>query len=218
LVATALPLILMALPEEAQILRRALAARVPAPAELRVFGAGPLNAARALEGVRERPVIHAGFAGGLRPRTKVGELFLIRRARDVHGEIDIAREAVSAEFASRGARPADIRSVAAPLDAVMKSRLAVEGHSDLVDMETATVARAAAAQGCPYTGLRIVSDGLADEIPLCVLRSWDGERFRIGKILTGLLREPQSLPDLIALQGRARRLAQELSDRILECL
>lgn len=184
------------------------------PADLHVFGAGPRNAARALEGFSPRPLLHVGFAGGLRPDALPGTRFVVRRALDAKGTIDISAGAFAQAAVARGARPAVIRTVSAPLDAAMKARLAAEGGVDLVDMETAVIARAAADLGFDYFGLRIVSDGLLDEIPACVTQSWDGDRFRTSAIVRGLFRRPDTLPRLLALGRKARALSKDIDREV----
>ncbi|MEZ6194141.1 MAG: hypothetical protein R3F20_00190 [Planctomycetota bacterium] len=202
--------ILVSLEEEAAPLRRLLAHRGETD-RLRVFGAGPLNAARALDGLEVRGILHLGFAGGLRADQAPGDRFVLRSARDGEGEVSLPTTPLGERLRELGAREAAIFTAPGPLDAAAKRAESARGRSDLVDMESAILARAALERGLAYTGFRAVSDALAEDIPAAVTASWDGERFRTGRILRGLLARPSLLPELLRLRRRSLDTAEILA-------
>ena len=98
-----------------------------------------------------------------------------------------------------------------------KARLA--GLADVVDMESAAVAREATANGIPFQCVKAISD-TANEgfaIDLNRTRRSDG-RFSATRVLAEALRRPlRGLPELATLYRRSRVGAQRLGDWIGNC-
>jgi adenosylhomocysteine nucleosidase len=122
-------------------------------------GAGRANALGGLEAASRTATIGAilstGFAGGLRPELKVGDVFLAETVLEFDTGVEYSvRLPECAAPAVRG-RLVTVDSVAQ--DAATKARLRRIG-ADAVDMETAALGRAAQARGLPFYCVRAVSD------------------------------------------------------------
>lgn len=80
-----------------------------------------------------------------------------------------------------------------------------------VDMESTSVAAAAARAGVPFLALRVVLDRLDDALPTSALAGLDAQgRRRILPVLRGLSCRPQDLPALLSLARRERQALAQL--------
>lgn len=91
-----------------------------------------------------------------------------------------------------------------------------------VDMESHQVAAVATAAGVPVTVLRAVSDRCDQRIPAYLARAVTADgRPRLAPVVTGLVRAPASLGDLLVL-GRSTRHAlaalEAAADPLLKAL
>jgi adenosylhomocysteine nucleosidase len=122
-------------------------------------GPGRANALGALETACRAAtigaVISTGFAGALTPELHVGDVFLAQTVLEFGAGVEYSVSLPEcAEPAVRG-RLLTIDSVAQ--DAASKAGLRQTG-ADAVDMEAATLARAAQARQLPFYCIRVVSD------------------------------------------------------------
>lgn len=179
-----------------------------------VFGAGAAHAAAALDGEEPTAVIHAGLGGGLSPRLAPGDVVRavsVRRGGDV-------LECGPAHAGLAGLAAVRFVTSDAPVDVAGKRSLHEADAGDVVEMESFPVARECAERGIPWTGVRVVGDGLADGIPRAVLDAWDGRRFRVGPIVRRAIFSRGLRRELGALRrdadAAARRLARVLADAL----
>ncbi len=181
-----------------------------------LIGTGEAAALRSLSALEPSEIVHAGFAGALRPDLSVGELARIVSVRKEADVLDVP----PSRFPSRMADLLAARLVTAPAPLGVRDKRLMHSHDagDLVDMESHAVLACALEEGIPYTGLRIVSDALDDELPDVVLESWDGERFRKSWILRKALTRWRLARELIALRRRCRDLAATLAEALLATL
>jgi adenosylhomocysteine nucleosidase len=93
-------------------------------------------------------VLSVGFAGGLDPALKVGDIFYPGRVVDV-------RDGSSVET---GAGRGVLVSVAGIADGEQKSKFAASYGAQAVDMEAAAVARGAQARGIRFMAVKAISD------------------------------------------------------------
>jgi adenosylhomocysteine nucleosidase len=99
-------------------------------------------------------------------------------------------------------------------DPAEKRRLAAVLGADLVDMEAAAIARAAAAQGIPFHCVKGVTDGPADRLPdFSRFISKSGQLDAVGFAFRSLL-HPTGWPALYRLARNSRRSAGQLRDRL----
>lgn len=161
-------LVTFAVPHESRFFRRTAAA-----SQVRVLhtgigeGAARQALRKAIEHERPSAVISSGFAGGLDPALKVGDL--------------VADSAVSAPdllselpTTIRRGRIHTTSDPAASPDA--KTRLHRETGADAVDMETAAIAAECALACIPLLVVRAISDAASDSIPIPLEIAWDLQR------------------------------------------
>ncbi|MGA2053184.1 MAG: hypothetical protein ABSH19_07725 [Opitutales bacterium] len=103
-----------------------------------------------------RGVILCGFAGGLKPGLKRGEIFVTAGAEYFLPHLPETERPPVAKLHTAEA-------VAAT--GAAKAELFARTGAWLVDMEQADIARVAAAAGLPFVGLRIVSDEAHEDLP-----------------------------------------------------
>lgn len=154
-----------ALPQESGDFRAALRARGGriGAEEIRVahLGVGPAAAGesmqRLLAEVKPRLLVCAGFAGGLEPRLRVGDLVL-------------AENFTSPEMLDRvpgGASVGALVTQATPIETLAaKAALAMESGALAVDMETAIVAEACRLADVPLLAVRVISDAADTALPV----------------------------------------------------
>lgn len=165
-----------------------------------------------------------GVAGGLTEGLGFGHLVVAREVRDAEGVVEPGPDPVWIERAMNlpGLREAvvyshdRIVSTAAEKDALGRRLL---GESEtrtgaaVVDLETATFARTAAAHGVPYTAIRAVSDGPNEDLPVDFNRFLDGDgRTRRGRVALYALTHPGLIVRLLNLRARVRWCARRLND------
>jgi adenosylhomocysteine nucleosidase len=115
-------------------------------------GIGPESAWRAAEAVialyNPTLIYSAGFAGAVDPNSKVGEIIIPWRVVD-------ARDGSSVETGTGQGILVSFASVASPQQ---KAKLRAAFHAQAVDMEAASVAKAAAARGIRFAAIKAISD------------------------------------------------------------
>ena len=162
-------------------------------------------------------LVSFGTAGGLDPTLRCGTV-LIPREVAVPDEPPVATDPRWRE-AVRAALPRDCSVSDAPL---LTSRVPIGARLDkalawresgcaAVDMESAAVARFAAAAAVPFIVLRVVVDTAADELPAAVLAASRGGDVQIGRLVLGLALAPWSIGAVRELARRFRIACDELS-------
>jgi adenosylhomocysteine nucleosidase len=163
-------------------------------------------------------LIGLGIAGGLTPDLEAGAVLVAGQVRE--GEMTVTppdkswSDAVLGRTATVGGTVVSSARIAS--DPVAKAevwrRSAGEG-SGVVDLESAAVARVAAAEHLPYLMIRAVSDTADEALPL------DFERFRKrdgriaqARVLFEALRRPALWRPLLRLRSRVRRCAESLAE------
>lgn len=165
-----------------------------------------------------------GVAGGLTDGLGFGHLVVAREVRDAEGAVEAAPDPEWIDRATRlpGLREAvfyssdRILTTAAEKDALGR-RLLDESETRtgaaVVDLETATYARTAAAHGVPYTAIRSISDGANEDLPLDFNRFRDGDgATRRGRVALYALTHPWLVLRLLHLRSRVRFCARRLND------
>lgn len=181
---------------------------------------GVRGAAGAIRAARPSAVLAVGFAGGLDPRLRVGELVLGDPVVDPTAPghwwpaVGLASAAVAA------ARRAGLVLHAGPVLSVSEAEATPAGKAIAagqsaalaLDMESAGFARAAAEVGVPFVAVRVISDAAGDRLPDEPWRlvTADG-RAPLGRALGYLARRPLALPTLVRTGLRARRGALALA-------
>jgi len=196
---------------------------------LAVTGDGERNAragvASLLAASRAEQLIVIGVAGALSEGLAAASLVVASRVTDADGRAVVGDDRqIAAVARATGGRAAVVLSAAAIVDsAEQKRRLAGQiGAGDIpavVDLESAAYVAGAVAAGIPWLVLRAVSDTADESLPELLNRSRDeGGAVRRGRVVLGLLREPQALRVLLALRGRVGRCAEVLARAVASAL
>lgn len=151
-------------------------------------------------------VIGSGFAGGLDPTLKTGEL--------------IVGENFSTATPPAGIRRVRLIPTDAPLDTpAEKARLRATG-ADAVDLESAALAAACTAAQAPLLVLRIISDAADEALPLPSDVAFDSTRQRPRPlaILRHLFHHPEAIAPLAAFVRQLPMLQRRLADALVSAI
>ena len=204
--------VIVGLSQEAAILKRVLGKATPL---LACAGAQP---ARAAQGAAQLiadgadTLLSFGFAGGLDPSLRPGDIIVGAGVVGVDGKMretdDALAQRMCAALDDSGCRwSAGLVAGAdqALATAAAKQALSARTGAVIVDMES----HAVAAAGLPFAILRVVVDPAERALPESVLAAVDSRgRVNMMPLVAGLLRHPGEIGSLLALardNGPARR-------------
>jgi adenosylhomocysteine nucleosidase len=178
-----------ALPQESRDFRRRL--DPAAPVRVTHCGVGPEAAARhAARILTDRPeaLIAAGFAGGLDPALRVGDVVVAANFSDP-ALLARAREIGGAHFGPFAGAEQPVESVEA------KAALARATGALAVDMETAAISAACAHAGAPLLAVRAISDPAGAPLPVPFAEWFDlaRQRPRPVRLVAYLIRHPRRI-------------------------
>jgi adenosylhomocysteine nucleosidase len=166
-------------------------------------------------------VLTCGFAGGLNPNLKLGEvIFEIPNRRDEFHESqtktgvrDSQSSSLRSELVSAGAKPAkffcaDRIAVAA----AEKKKLREQTGADAVEMESAAIHAVCAERGISCATVRVISDTANEDLPLDfnALAKPD-KNLDYGKLFAAIAKSPGKIGALIALQKKTKFAAEQLA-------
>jgi adenosylhomocysteine nucleosidase len=162
------------------------------------------GAARLLESGAQA-LVSFGFAAGLAPRLHAGALVAPRLVVAEDGAAfrsdERLRAALCGYASGETVTDGPVAETIRPLwDAQAKRALRARSDAIAADMESASLARAAAARGVPFAVLRAVVDPAERAIPACAQSALDASgNVRTGALLVALARRPWELAALIRL-------------------
>jgi adenosylhomocysteine nucleosidase len=201
----------VAVPEEARPMLRRLPARWPV--QVWITGMG-VEAARqaitsALDRARPGLLLTAGFAGGLHPALRVGDIVYEATAAP---ELEPCLREVG-----RSVRFATTDHVVCT--AAEKRELRKRSGADAVEMESTAVRALCQEAGVPWAMVRVISDAAEDALPLAFDRCVDRRgRVLVGAVLRECARQPSVIPGLIRLRRVTRRAAERLAECVVRSL
>jgi len=99
-----------------------------------------------------------------------------------------------------------------------KYRLAAETGCVALDMETCGAARGAFGAGVPFMAVRVVSDGLDDDLPVDFNRFTKDGKMDWPRFMAHVLTHPGTIPPLMRLGRRSALAAGNLADALLYIL
>ena len=179
-------------------------------------GAGRVQAQRGaeilLDGHRPRWIVSAGFAGGLDPELRRGDLVLASEVVNRAGRryaIDLGLPPGAAAGGLRSGRLLTVDEIVRT--AAEKAALRREHSADLVDMETSSVAALCGERGVRFLSVRVISDEAGTDLPpeiLAILGRSGG--LRLGAALGAVWKRPASVKELLALRTHANQAAEVL--------
>jgi len=174
-----------------------------------ITGIGRQNARRSLVDrlAQSTPalVLTCGFAGGLDPALKIGDV--VFEPQDASPREKLLRV---------GAKPgtffcaARIASTAAE-----KKKLRDETHADAVEMESAEIHAVCRERGIPCVTLRVISDAAHDDMPLDFNQlSKPDMSLDYGKLAWAVAKSPGKIGALLKLQKETRFAAERLAQAL----
>jgi adenosylhomocysteine nucleosidase len=188
---------------------------------LAVIGMGPPQAALRAQAViaaraarieknasTELGVILCGFAGGLKPGLKRGEIFLTAGAEHL---LPLLPETERPPVASL----VTVDAIAATPPE--KAALFARSGTWLVDMEQAQVAAVVAAAGLPFVGIRIVSDEAQEELPVEIMsQAYDQQTgtYTTWKLVGYLARHPFRVRPLVSFVRSLPPIRSRMTERL----
>ncbi|WP_246196123.1 phosphorylase family protein [Aquisphaera giovannonii] len=191
-----------------------------------VAGMGEASAAkgaeRLLAGHRPRRLISAGFGGGLDPSLSRNDLVLPREVASLDGDVlevnpDVPEIPGVRRQGGRLLTVDRVITAAAEKDELRRSR-----GADVVDMETAALAKFARDRAIRFHPIRIISDDAVTELPPEVARLMTHSgSYRVGVALRAIWNRPAAIKDFLSLHARALECADRLASgvtRLLEAL
>lgn len=198
-------LVCFALEEEARPFRRLTRAR--SEVSVLVTGIGKENAARS---VRDHLCLHpprrvftCGFAGGLSPGLKTGDVVF-----------QAAEPELSRTLVQSGARPASFFCAGhIATTAAAKAELRRATGADAVEMESAAIHAVCRERGIPCATVRVISDTAHEDLPLDFNHLANADlSLNYGKLALAILKSPGKIPALRRLQKQTRFAAGQLAE------
>jgi len=161
-------------------------------------------------------LISSGFAGAVREDLRVTDLILAKNYSD-------AQLFTMAQRTLRGRALQAVKLFTSPtiIDSPEQRNVIAQANAaEVVDMETAVIARACAVQGIPMLSLRAISDSPAEPLPAPppVLFDLERQRTDAGKLAFYLMRHPSAIARLIRFANKIERARENLADALITLL
>jgi adenosylhomocysteine nucleosidase len=196
-----------------------------------ITGIGRENAGKAMHRFLERnspkQVITCGFAGGLNPDLKTGdvvfEIFPDRRRGD-GSQTETKSETPHAvsykQMVAAGAKPA--KFFCAPkvaTTAVEKQELRRTTGADAVEMESEVIHAVCRERGIPCATVRVISDTASEDLPLDFNELSNADlSLNFGKLVLAIAKSPGKIPALLRLQKNCKLAAERLAAILLKVI
>ncbi len=198
-------LICFALKEEAAPFRKIAAGKTGIT--ILLTGIGRQNAEKSLREFlathSPKLVLTCGFAGGLNPDLKLGEVIF-----------ETSDEALRAKLLGAGAKPLKFFCADRITTTVAdKKKLRDETGADAVEMESAAIHAVCAERGIPCATIRVISDTANEDLPLDFnALSKPDKNLDFGKLFLAITKSPGKIPALMQLQKKTKFAAEQLAD------
>jgi adenosylhomocysteine nucleosidase len=167
-------------------------------------------------------VLTCGFAGGLNPALKLGEVvFEIGNRQSAIGNESEPRDLdVSETLVAAGAKPVKFFCADRIATTVAeKQKLRAETGADAVEMESAAICAVCRERGIPCVTIRVISDPADEELPLDFNALAKPDRsMDFGKLAWAIVRSPGKIGALIRLQKKAKFAARQLAAVLTQIL
>jgi adenosylhomocysteine nucleosidase len=200
-------LICFALKEEAAPFHK-IAAQRPGVFTV-IVGIGRQNAEKAvrnfLAASSPELVLTCGFAGGLNPDLKLGEVLF---------ELSTANAQLSKRLVAAGAKPGTFFCADRIATTVAeKAKLRYGTRADAVEMESAAIHAVCAERGIPCATVRVISDTAGEDLPLDfnALAKRD-KSLSFVKLLLAIAMSPGKIGALLVLQRKTSFAAKQLAN------
>jgi adenosylhomocysteine nucleosidase len=197
-------LICFALKEEAAPFRKIAAGKTGIT--ILLTGIGRQNAEKSLREFiathSPKLVLTCGFAGGLSPELKLGDVVF-----------ETSDETLRVKLLGAGAKPLKIFCADRIATTVAeKKKLRAETGADAVEMESAAIHAVCRERGIPCATVRVISDTASEDLPLDfnALAKPD-KNLDFGKLFLAIARSPGKIPALMQLQKKTKFAAEQLA-------
>ncbi len=208
-------LVCFALKEEAAPFREIAAGK--SGVSLRVVGVGRVNAEKSVRQflATQSPalVLTCGFAGGLNPKLKLGDVVFEPAA--IHAPPSILP--LPSQLLAAGAQPVKFHCADRIATTVAeKEKLRAATGADAVEMESAAIHAVCAEKKIPCVTVRVISDTAHEDLPLDFnALSKADQSLDFGKLFLALARSPGKIGSLMQLQKKTSFAARQLA-KVLE--
>jgi purine-nucleoside phosphorylase len=202
-------LICFALEEEVAPFRKIAAGKLGI--SILLTGIGRQNAEKSLREFlatnSPKLVLTCGFAGGLNPELKIGEVIF-----------ETLNENLRAKLLIVGAKPAKFFCADRVATTIAdKKKLRDETGADVGEMESAAIHAVCAEHGIPCATVRVISDTANEDLPLDfnALAKPD-KNIDFGKLAWTIAKSPGKIPALMQLQKKTQFAARQLANILAE--
>jgi purine-nucleoside phosphorylase len=204
-------LVCFALKEEAAPFHK-VAARHPGVVTL-IVGIGRANAEKSVRsflgsaGAPPSLVLTCGFAGGLNPDLKLGDvIFESGKQKAESGNWE-------ERLLAAGAQPAKFTCTdRIATTAMEKWKLCLDTGADAVEMESAVIHAVCAERNIPCVTVRVISDTAHEDLPLDFNALAKPDRnIDFGKLAWAIAKSPRKIPQLMQLQKKTKFAAERLA-------
>jgi adenosylhomocysteine nucleosidase len=155
-------------------------------------------------------VLTCGFAGGLNPELKLG---------DVIFEIP-QPSTFNLQLSTCGAMPAKIFCADRIATTVAeKKKLRAETGADAVEMESAAIHAVCRERGIPCATVRVISDTASEDLPLDFnALSKSDKNLDFGKLFLAIAKSPGKIPALMQFQKKTKFAAEKLAEVLVKII
>jgi adenosylhomocysteine nucleosidase len=150
-------------------------------------------------------VLTCGFAGGLNPDLKLGEVVF---------ELSALNSELSTRLLAAGAKPGTFFCADRIATTVAeKTRLRYETRADAVEMESAAIHAVCAERAIPCATVRVISDTANEHLPLDFNALAKPDRsLDFGKLFLAIAKSPGKIAALLELRKKTVSAAQQLAN------
>jgi len=174
-------------------------------------------------------VLTCGFAGGLNPDFKLGEVVFevpSGSSRRESAQIKIGEKLKPTDVGcydkliAAGAKPAKFFCADRIATTVAeKKKLRDETGADAVEMESAAIHAVCAERGIPCATVRVISDTAGEDLPLDFnALSKPDKNLDFGKLFLAIAKSPGKVGALMELQKKTKFAAEQLAEVLIKVL
>jgi adenosylhomocysteine nucleosidase len=184
-----------------------------------IVGIGRQNAGKSvrefLAASATKLVLTCGFAGGLNPDLKLGDVVF-----EIDNQSETPHGISSDRLAAADAKPAKIFCADRIATTVAeKNKLRAETGADAVEMESAAIHAVCRERGIPCATVRVISDTANEDLPLDFnALSKPDKSLDFGKLAWAIAKSPGKIGALLELQKKTRFAAERLADVLSKVL
>jgi nucleoside phosphorylase len=168
-------------------------------------------------------VLTCGFAGGLNPDLKLGEVVFEILSSSSQRELAQTETGNQLEpidigchekLIAAGAKPAKIFCADRIATTIAeKKKLRAETGADAVEMESAAIHAICRERAIPYATVRVISDTANEDLPLDFnALSKPNKNLDFGKLFLAIAKSPEKIGALMQLQKKTKFAAEKLAE------